>query len=187
MLKKKAVGYIYKITNKINGNVYVGQTHNYYEDRWKAHKYDAKKGTKKTKLVKEFVKYGLENFEFEVIEEVKGYHSYLLDIKETEYIRQYDSYHNGLNCDEGNNSKGYSEIKYIGAITNELMNILPKFKEGMVFRVFEEDIWLYKACLLLDTLSCVKDISINQNYNELYITIIPNLDEAIMNLYNIDL
>lgn len=32
------VGYIYKITNNINGKSYIGQTKHFYEYRWNEHK-----------------------------------------------------------------------------------------------------------------------------------------------------
>ena len=38
------IGYIYKITNKINQKIYIGQTSKTLEQRWREHKYDCKKG-----------------------------------------------------------------------------------------------------------------------------------------------
>lgn len=62
---------IYKITNKINGKCYIGQS-NDIERRWKEHKnsfsnpnvsdYESKKN-------RAFRKYGIENFDFQVLEE----------------------------------------------------------------------------------------------------------------------
>lgn len=59
---------IYKITNKINGLSYIGlSTH--IEDRWQYHKtfYNWKRESNKT-LYKAFLKYGINNFSFEVLE-----------------------------------------------------------------------------------------------------------------------
>lgn len=65
------MGYIYKITNKINHKMYIGKT-NYADpyDRFKEHIRDSKKERCKNRpLYRAMNKYGLENFEFEVIEE----------------------------------------------------------------------------------------------------------------------
>ena len=40
------VGYIYKITNKVNNKCYIGQTSKPVQIRWNEHKNDSKKITK---------------------------------------------------------------------------------------------------------------------------------------------
>lgn len=58
---------IYKITNLVNGKMYIGQAVD-IEERWIRHKRDWK--IDKTKvLYKAIRKYGIENFSFEIIEE----------------------------------------------------------------------------------------------------------------------
>lgn len=61
---------IYKITNTINGKVYIGQSR-YISERWKAHRTRSRSQNKEydTHLYCAMRKYGLENFIFEVIEE----------------------------------------------------------------------------------------------------------------------
>ena len=85
---------IYKITNKINGKAYIGQSIN-IEQRWHAHKY-----TPCSSLIHLAIqKYGINNFIFEVIEEcdVK-----LLNEKEIYYIQYYNTLTpNGYNKDPG--------------------------------------------------------------------------------------
>lgn len=61
-MNKKYV--IYKATNKINGKSYIGKTYN-FEKRKKEHFYDIENGLPFHKALK---KYGLENFEWEVID-----------------------------------------------------------------------------------------------------------------------
>ena len=56
---------IYKITNKINGKVYIGQSVN-IQRRWRNHKSAINDSFP---IHKAFKKYGLENFDFEVLEE----------------------------------------------------------------------------------------------------------------------
>lgn len=59
--------YIYKITNRLDGKVYIGQTVN-TDNRWKAHKSYAKNKTKCKQVIHQAIaKYGIENFEFEVL------------------------------------------------------------------------------------------------------------------------
>lgn len=57
---------IYKITNKINGKFYIGLSNN-IKRRWSEHK-TPKNINRATNIAKAFRKYGIENFEFEVIE-----------------------------------------------------------------------------------------------------------------------
>lgn len=67
---------IYKITNKINNKLYIGQTHNTIEKRWKEH-IQVSNRYKKTNLDdkyafaihKAIAKYGVENFDFDIIYE----------------------------------------------------------------------------------------------------------------------
>ena len=79
---------IYKITNKINGKVYIGQSQDIYK-RWYDHKKECRKKRKDIVLYCAFTKYGIENFSFEIIEECALEE---LDDKEKFYIKKYNSY-----------------------------------------------------------------------------------------------
>ena len=57
---------IYKITNKINGKAYIGQTIQDVEKRWRRHCSNCENKSAISKAIK---KYGKDNFTFEVIEE----------------------------------------------------------------------------------------------------------------------
>jgi group I intron endonuclease len=60
---------IYKITNTINGKVYIGQTiQSNAKMRWYSHQADARTG-KKSHLYDSIRKYGVENFAWEIIEQ----------------------------------------------------------------------------------------------------------------------
>lgn len=89
---------IYKITNKLNGHSYIGQSTN-IENRWKAHKnpYNWEREIRKP-LYLAFKKYGIENFSFEVIEQCD---SDMLDSKEKFWIDYYNTYKNGYNQTSG--------------------------------------------------------------------------------------
>jgi group I intron endonuclease len=57
-------GIIYKITNKVNGKVYIGQTVQSLGDRWSKHKYECSH----SKLIRQAIKkYGIENLEIEEV------------------------------------------------------------------------------------------------------------------------
>lgn len=65
---------IYKIENLINHNIYIGQSCNIYS-RWYSHKNIARKADKLIEeyeypLYKAMRKYGIDNFSFEIIEEI---------------------------------------------------------------------------------------------------------------------
>ena len=94
------MGYIYKITNTINGKIYIGQTKDYRKRFWE-HKNSYQKEQRKdfySKKNRAFRKYGVDNFKFEVIEEVEGS---LLDEREEYWITCYDSFNNGYNSTPG--------------------------------------------------------------------------------------
>ena len=59
---------IYKITNKENGKMYIGQTINSIEDRWHRHCNDAMNNILDTHFARAIRKYGKENFTIEEID-----------------------------------------------------------------------------------------------------------------------
>ena len=87
---------IYKITNKINGMCYIGQSID-IEQRWRKHKNYPLKYSKYP-LYQAFEQFGIENFVFEVLEECKIQE---LDEKEKEYIKKFNSFNAGYNQTQG--------------------------------------------------------------------------------------
>lgn len=88
--------FIYKITNRLNGKIYIGQTTNptrrFQEHRGKGYGQDNEKI-----LYKAFNKYGINNFSFEIIEEVENYNE-----REKYWIEFYDCITpKGYNMTEG--------------------------------------------------------------------------------------
>ena len=85
---------IYKITNKINNQSYIGQSTD-IETRWSQH--IKGKSTNKD-LHNDISLYGLENFIFEILEECKKED---LDKKEIYWINFYNTYPDGYNKNSG--------------------------------------------------------------------------------------
>lgn len=93
---------IYKITNILNQKCYIGKSSD-IEQRWKYHKLrmnDSKEYDKS--LYRAFRKYGLENFSFEVLEELNNNYLEKADEREKYWIHYYNSFGNqGYNETEG--------------------------------------------------------------------------------------
>ena len=81
------MGYIYKITNKINDKVYIGLTTTSIEQRWKGHINESKKCDRH--LYASMRKYGIENFVIEKIDETDDFKK--LGELERYYITLYKS------------------------------------------------------------------------------------------------
>ena len=91
---------IYKITNKVNNKVYIGQSYD-IEKRWKGHLYDLEHRVHHSEhLQKSYNKYGIESFVFEILEEVND--SNCLTTKEQYWI----DYYNSMDKNFGYNMKG---------------------------------------------------------------------------------
>jgi group I intron endonuclease len=93
------MGYIYLITNTINGMRYIGQTkHNDINKRWSEHK-NFKKSSIGRFLLNAYQKYGIENFKFQIVcicfdEDCNKY--------ESEYITKFNTLSpNGYNLKAG--------------------------------------------------------------------------------------
>lgn len=96
--------YIYKITNILNNKSYVGKTEKLNpHDRWKEHLSECTKPrVSKRPLYSALIKYGQENFTFEVIEE-----TYQPIEREVYYINFYNTYKEGYNATLGGDGASY--------------------------------------------------------------------------------
>lgn len=80
---------IYKITNQINGKIYIGETTRTINARWSQHKARAKLPEYTEYLYNAIKKYGIENFSIEELEKCSDEERFKI---ETEYIIKYRSY-----------------------------------------------------------------------------------------------
>ena len=98
------MGYIYKITNKTDGKIYVGQTIHSLKDRWRHHR--SMRGNCRY-LKSAFKKYGIDNFVFEMICSCSDEE---LDKLEIQYMAELNSMvPNGYNLREGGNGGRHHE------------------------------------------------------------------------------
>lgn len=101
-------GIIYIITNTINSKVYIGQTIQTLENRWKAHcRNKCSRNEMNMHIKRAILKYGKQNFSIAELERCKVTE---LDEKEIYYIKLYNSYIEGYNNTKGGKS-GTKELK----------------------------------------------------------------------------
>jgi len=87
--------YIYKITNCINEEIYVGKSKN-PKARWRQHKSHSKK--RNTKLYYAMRKYGVSNFLFDILEECNEKN---VNEREVYYVSSLNPYYNMTNGGDG--------------------------------------------------------------------------------------
>ena len=96
---------IYKVTNKINGKIYIGQTIHSLEHRRSGHERDSHCKKKTTvKFHNALLKYGFDNFYWEVLKECASQEE--LDYYEDYYIKQFNS----LDREKGYNLKSGGKL-----------------------------------------------------------------------------
>jgi group I intron endonuclease len=94
---------IYKITNSINGKVYIGQTvQKNPKMRWYDHQAKARCGVNQP-LFNAIRKYGVENFTWEVIDQANSLEE--LNKLEEQFVEQYNSIHTGYNIRKAGGNK----------------------------------------------------------------------------------
>ena len=113
------MGYIYCITNLINGKQYIGKTTYSVTKRFQEHCRDSKKERcNKRPLYDAMNKYGIENF---IVEELCECDNEELSSYEIQYIKKYNTYSKGYNATKGGD----------GAILFDYNLILKLYQEGL--------------------------------------------------------
>lgn len=97
---------IYKITNKINGMAYIGQTKRTLETRWKDHINASRcaNSEAKFKLQRAILEHGAENFTVEQIDIATTPEE--ADLKEMYWINHFGTFGNGYNSNPGGKNGG---------------------------------------------------------------------------------
>lgn len=109
---------IYKIENLITGHVYIGQSVN-ITSRWAAHK----RADDDFPIHRAIKKYGIENFDFSIIEECPKEQ---LNDREIYWINYYDSFKNGYNATPG----GQDGVSFQALSFDKLEEIRKLLQEG---------------------------------------------------------
>lgn len=114
------MAYIYKITNNINGKIYVGKTNRTIETRWKEHYKDfVAKRKQHLPLYRAFEKYGFENFEIEEIEQCSDTQ---VEEREKYWIEKLRSFREGYNATIGGDGRPYIDYDLVCALYEETKN-----------------------------------------------------------------
>lgn len=97
---------IYSITNKITGDMYIGQTSNDFEIRWQHHKNDLINNKHTNEYIQRaWSKYGEKAFEFKTVHICDELD--ILNDLEKYYIKKYDTFSKGYNLTSGGDCFNY--------------------------------------------------------------------------------
>lgn len=149
------IGRIYIIKNRMNDKVYIGKTIQSLKDRWYKH---TDKWSNCTKLKEAMSSLGKENFYIEILEDDIPYH--LLDDKERNYIKLYNSIKFGYNIKEGNsNFRGRTvhKISY---------DIKERIREDYLNGVSPVDIASHFKIGITSVYNTLSELLVPKNYNK---------------------
>lgn len=120
---------IYKITNKIDGKVYIGKTKKSLQTRWKQHCYNAFDGKSwtKGKLQYAIQELGADAFTVEQIDIAASNDE--ANAKEMHWIKHYNSIENGYNTSPGGKN-GANYTKVMNVETGEVFNSMTEAAEA---------------------------------------------------------
>jgi group I intron endonuclease len=95
----KVYGIVYKATNKVNGKMYIGQTTYSLNVRIKEHLRSVRRKKSKYYFHKAIKKYGIDNFDWEIIVKCNSLEE--LNRAEIETIKKYNTFGGGYNLTKG--------------------------------------------------------------------------------------
>ena len=112
------MAYIYKITNDVNGKIYIGKTESSIEKRFDQHCKDAfRPRCEKRPLYAAMRKYGIEHFHIELVEETDS-----PEEREIYWIEWYGSFKKGYNATMGGDGKKYIDQDLVITAYREIQN-----------------------------------------------------------------
>jgi group I intron endonuclease len=120
--------FIYKITNKVNNKVYIGQSVRPIKKRFNRHINDAIRNKLDTHFARAIRKYGKDNFICEVIDTAKNQND--LTLKEQYWIQYYDSVKMGYNETDAISKCGGNT--YASKTEEELLEISERIRKSKV-------------------------------------------------------
>ncbi len=163
--------YIYKITNKINGKVYIGKTMKTINERWSEHRHDYKKDRNENRpLYRAMSKYGLENF---YIEEVESCTPETLSEREIYWIEHFNSFKTGYNATIGGD--GTLSINYDEVVATYL-RLGNQNKTAKALGVHPDSI---KLILDAKGITCISSAEINKKQKGVKVQMFSNTGEYI--------
>lgn len=115
------MGYIYKITNDINSKIYIGQTINTIEYRFRCHINEANQQNHQNKFHNALREIGPEHFKIELIEECDNDE---LNDRECYWIKYYDSVNTGYNTTWGGSCGKHYNRETILQLWEQGLNIM---------------------------------------------------------------
>lgn len=170
------MGYIYKITNDVNGKMYVGKTEqvNPY-NRWKEHLSNCNCVLFKNKpLYRAMNKYGIEHFRFEIIEEINNPEE--ICQRERYWINKLNTYCGVKDCNGYNATLGGDGVSYLNLDEKDIIRYHTEeacYVSGDTARHFNVDNKTIMAILLQNHIPWVierdiRRLKVYQEYGGVY-------------------
>lgn len=153
-------GFIYVITNDINRKQYVGKTTDTIEKRFKAHLEEYQKiRYEKRPLYRAMNKYGIEHFSIQQLEECN---LEILNERESYWIKQLDTFHNGYNATLGGD----------GAQLYDYDLFIKEYNQGLTIEeiscIYQCDVGTIRKILVKNNI----DTKLNANMRNIHIPVI---------------
>ena len=114
------MSYVYKITNDVNGKMYIGQTSRSLYERFEEHCYEVRvQRFADRPLYAAMIKYGVEHFSIELIEETDNPKE-----REIYWIEYYQTFKNGYNATFGGDGKRYIDYDLVVDTYKQIGNMV---------------------------------------------------------------